>query len=232
MQLLTINNTKTLKGIDLGYSTAILHLSPHKLSGKNVCPNASAGCIASCLNTSGYGIYKNVQNARLNKTKLFFSDRTNFLALLKEDIKIHYRRSLKAGLFTAIRLNGTSDLPWETICPDLFSDYQNIIFYDYTKSFKRMINFLNGNFPLNYHLTFSRSEVNWNDCKEILSRGGNVAVVLYYKKNLKSWQGYKVIDGDKHDLRFLDYKKRIVLLSPKGKAKKDKTGFVQVPHAI
>ena len=42
----------------------------------------------------------------------------------------------------------------------------------------------------------------------------------------KKWLGIKVINGDKHDLRFKDTKGRIVGLKAKGKAKKDKSGFV------
>ena len=39
--------------------------------------------------------------------------------------------------------------------------------------------------------------------------------------------GRKVIDGDKHDLRFLDEKNVIVGLIAKGEAKKDISGFVK-----
>ena len=40
------------------------------------------------------------------------------------------------------------------------------------------------------------------------------------------WLGLKVIDGDEHDLRFIDPVGVIVGLKAKGKAKKDQTGFV------
>ena len=43
----------------------------------------------------------------------------------------------------------------------------------------------------------------------------------------KTYLGFRVINGDSHDLRFLDPKGVIVGLSPKGnKAKKDTSGFV------
>ena len=38
--------------------------------------------------------------------------------------------------------------------------------------------------------------------------------------------GFRVIDGDKDDLRFLDPKGVVVGLKVKGKAKQDKSGFV------
>ena len=79
--------------------------------------------------------------------------------------------------------------------------------------------------PSNYHLTFSRSESNENLAKMILEIGGNVACV--FRNELpKTWQGKKVIDGDKSDLRFLDDSNVVVGLAQKGMAKKDATGFV------
>ena len=43
------NNAKTIKGQKYKYMTAILYLAPARTSGFNVCPLASAGCMASCL---------------------------------------------------------------------------------------------------------------------------------------------------------------------------------------
>ena len=42
---------KTIKSEKIGVLTGILYMAPYNLSGKNVCPNASAGCAAACLNT-------------------------------------------------------------------------------------------------------------------------------------------------------------------------------------
>ncbi len=90
----------------------------------------------------------------------------------------------------------------------------------------------------NYHLTFSRSENNEDDCIRVLEAGHNVAMVFnkdFYKRNLQDGgttfytikgKQYKVIDGDQSDLRFLDPKGVIVGLKAKGDASKDKSGFV------
>ena len=45
-----------------------------------------------------------------------------------------------------------------------------------------------------------------------------------------SWNGFGVIDGDTHDLRFLDRHKLglVIGLRAKGRAKKDTHGFVQI----
>ena len=60
-KLLGINtNYKTIKNQKVGVLTGILYMAPYNLSGKNVCPNASAGC-ASCqldcgqINATQYG---------------------------------------------------------------------------------------------------------------------------------------------------------------------------------
>jgi hypothetical protein len=230
MILLADGNTsaKILKSNEagLGYHTAILYLAPYKSSGiGNVCPNASAGCIASCLFTAGRGAYNNVQEARKRKTRLFYENRTEFLDTLKDDIKKFIARCVKLALKPAIRLNGTSDIPWEDFI-DL-EGFGEVQFYDYTKNFKRMCSFLDDKLPSNYHLTFSRSEVNENQSLVVRRTGGNVAVV--FKKQLPSvWKRFSVYNGDKTDLRFLD-PPGICGLTAKGKAKKDTTGFVVQP---
>ena len=73
---LTFSNPKTQKSRKYGWATATLHLAPHMLSGINVCPDASAGCIASCLNTSGCGgRFSHIQEARVHKTLTVLHDR-------------------------------------------------------------------------------------------------------------------------------------------------------------
>jgi len=85
--------------------------------------------------------------------------------------------------------------------------------------------------PSNYHLTFSRNEENNFKCTQVLKAGGNVAVV--FRKELPAtYKGFKVIDGDLHDLRFLDDKNVVVglkeklTLNDKGKLDRDNSGFV------
>ena len=60
-------NAKTSKN---ELTTFILYLAPaNTVPEFNLCPFASVGCIASCLNTAGRGAFSNVQLARINKTK-------------------------------------------------------------------------------------------------------------------------------------------------------------------
>ena len=48
---------------------------------------------------------------------------------------------------------------------ELFPDFQ---MYDYSEHFARMMRFLAGGLPGNYHLTFSRSEDNEAECREVI----------------------------------------------------------------
>jgi hypothetical protein len=224
-RLLGINNTKMLKSIELGYLTAILHLAPHKLSGVNICPKASVGCAMACLNTSGRGRFEFTQKSRLNKTYYFLKDRKKFLLQLDNEIKNFKKRAIKKGLKPAVRLNGTSDLLFERYPikdgKNIMELNPDIIFYDYTKIKNR----LSVKLPSNYHLTFSKSESNDSEIKELLTTAFNIAVV--FNGSLpKTYLGRDVIDGDISDLRFLEPKGVIVGLATKGNAKTDNTGFV------
>ena len=228
MKLLTTANAKIRKGEKIGFKTFGIHLAPASLSGFNVCKDASAGCAASCLNTAGMGAFSNVQRARIEKTRLFFKNKTIFLVILWEEVARAIRSASKKNLTAVFRLNLTSDLPWEKIKlngQSIFEAFPQVTFYDYTKSPERMTAFLAGDMPKNYHLTFSKSETNGAIAESILKSGGNVAMV--FRKSLPAkWLGVDVINGDETDLRFLDGAGKIVGLVEKGKAKKDESGFV------
>lgn len=225
MKLLGIDtNSKTVKGQKLGYMTGIMYLSPSIASGKNFCAHASAGCKAACLNTAGRGAMPSVSKARLAKSLFFIRDRAAFIAQLKVEIAALVKRAAKNGFIPTVRLNGTSDLPWENL--GVIECFPDVQFYDYTKNLSRMVKFVNGDMPANYHLTFSRSETtNSAIVVGLLRSGGNVAAVYAGEPPAINF-GASVIDGDKSDLRFLDGKGVIVALKAKGQAKKDMSGFV------
>ena len=246
MNLLSVGNPKTLKGMAQGYNTYILHLAPGSLSGKNTCPKATAGCLSACLNTAGRGgMFKKgentntIQKARIRKTVMFYENRDLFMELLVKDINLAIKQSAKAGLTPVIRLNGTSDISWEkypvkmgnVVYTNIFSAFGFLQFYDYSKILGRKVNHI----P-NYSLTFSAADGNDNDVAEAVKQGYNVAVVFNLKKTL-SMPDYHIIgnrampvfNGDESDLRFLDPKGVVVGLYAKGKAKKDTSGFVKQP---
>ena len=219
------NNAKTIKGQKLKVMTAILYLAPAKSSGFNTCPMASKGCAASCLNTAGRGQMNSVQLGRINKTKWYFLERESFLIQLKKEIRAHINRCKIKGFTPAIRLNGTSDISWER--HNLFNEFKEVQFYDYSKIYKRAIKWADKKYPKNYHLTYSLNEDNKKEAMQVLKRGGNVSVVFRNKKLPKRFKGFKVINADYSDVRFKDPKNVIAGLYAKGKARYDQSGFVQ-----
>jgi hypothetical protein len=232
MKLLSIGNPKILKGMKQGYMTYILHLAPANVSGYETCPKRTQGCTAACLNTAGRGgMFKKgettnmIQQARIRKTKMFFEDRENFLAILKDDIRKAIKQSEKKGLIPVFRLNGTSDIAWEKY--GVIQEFPNVQFYDYTKILGRKVNGL-----ANYQLTFSAADGNDLDVRRAIKEGYNVATVFGIKKSQpmpETYEGMPVFNGDDSDLRFLDPKGVVVGLYAKGKAKKDTSGFVKYP---
>ena len=214
-RLLQDDNYKTVKGESLGWLTAIMYLAPAMSSGVlNVCLGATAWCIALCLNTAGMGRFRNVQAARVAKTMLLASSRALFLACLRYDIGMYVRRAAKRGMRLAVRINGTSDLPW--LAKEMARSFPTVQFYDYTKLAKAELRQL----P-NYHITYSYSGENLCESLRVLAQGVNVAVVFHVRKGMplpETWHGYRVIDGDLHDLRFLDPKGVVVGLRAKGLA--------------
>lgn len=250
-------NPKVEKSLSHGVLTYILHLAPWRLSGYQVCGSASEGCIQACLNTAGRGgipdgsgcvttrathkgrflelvtKLNNIQRARIRRTREFFESREEFLASLVKDIEAGIRKARRMGLTPSFRLNGTSDLRWELYpvarkgqsFANIFEAFKEAQFYDYTKIPNRR------NIPANYHLTFSLAEDNDAQALEALRNGMSVAVPFWLKKGEampETWGGFKVIDGDRTDIRFLDPRGCIVGLRVKGRVDTSNT-FVRDP---
>jgi hypothetical protein len=232
--LLSTVNAKTVKGEKLGYTTYIMYLSPHTQNSKgiNLCSHASKGCAKACLFGSGAARFEEVQNGKRNKTEYYLADRKGFMSQLVKEIsraeRLHNAiegdeqigRTGKVVRYKkfAIRLNGTADIPFEKIKLDngmnIFEMFPNVQFYDYTKNPVRFAKDL----PSNYHLTFSRSEDNDRVTLDLLNQGHNVAIVFGVKdvNDLpKTFKGFKVINGDETDLRFLDEENVVIGLKYK-----------------
>jgi hypothetical protein len=217
-------NAKTVKGESLGVLTGICYLAPASESGvMNVCTFATKGCIEACLYDSGRSkIFPEIKRARIGKTVWLWEDRESFLNALRRDIKALIREAEREGLRPAVRFNGTSDLPWVAMM--MAKEFPCVMFYDYTKLPKSWLRT-----RYNYQLTFSYSGENLAECMEALAHGVNVSVVFDTRRGQElpeSWMGYRVIDGDEHDVRFLDPRGVIVGLRAKGEAKKVQSSFV------
>lgn len=237
----SLDSPKAIKAQSFGYLNAINYMAPAQSGGVgNLCADASPTCLLLCLGWfSGQASMvsdldndtNSVRESRKAKTRMFMHARKQFMAEMRAGIEAAIRQAIRQSLKLCVRLNGASDVPWEAIkCEDgrtILETFPNVQFIDYTKSFKRAMKHAQGLMPANYHLTFSRSETNEDRCLEILKAGGNVAVV-FGDQLPETWNGWRVIDGDEHDLRHLDPRGGVVIgLKPKGvRARRDMSGFV------
>jgi len=232
----SVDSPKAIKANEFGYLNAINYMAPARTAGYgDMCPDASNGCKSICLGEhSGQAAMRKdgednaVTLSRKNKIIYFMSDRKAFMAEMVAHIAKLEQSAKRDNLILAVRPNGSTDIAWEGIRDaeglTVFDHFPTIQFLDYTKNprrFKRPL-------PSNYHLTFSRSETNEAQCRELLAQGVNVAVIFAHGLPvIRNLWGHPVIDGDKHDLRFLDPQGVVVGLTPKGnKAKRDTSGFV------
>jgi len=227
--LLSSGSTKIEKSNKLSdeWFSRIIYLAPDDLAdGKNtLCPYAKiAKCNEACLNTAGMGKFSNVQQSRIRKSLLFLNEPQEFMRQLVQDANKFLKECDRLGKKPALRLNGTSDIQWETIEVDghdnIFAMFPQIQFYDYTKIPTRKVEHI----P-NYHLTWSYSEAN-DKYATLFDKVSNNIAVVFRDALPKMFKGLKVIDGDKHDMRFLDETQVVVGLIEKGEAKKDTSGFV------
>ena len=239
----SLDSAKAIKARGFGYLNAINYMAPASTGGAgNLCPHASAGCLALCLGWhSGQAgmvakgqeetALNSVRRSRIAKAQMFMRDRKAFLAEMVAGIARAKVTAQNKGLDLCVRLNGATDIAWEGVRfandVNVFEAFPNIQFVDYTKNVRRALAHAAGKLPKNYHLTFSRSETNEADCLEVLKAGGNVAVV-FAGEMPSTYLGAPAVSGDDHDLRHLDPKGGFIIgLSPKGnRAKRDASGFV------
>ena len=240
--LLSDNQAKMHKSLELGFYSVILHLEPaYTYKGLKTCP-WSGQCAGYCLGNSGQMRFEVARNARIRRTQLLVDHPSEFHGALVLDICKARRHADSLGLSLTARLNGTSDLRWESMAisqdgKNIFEVFPEIQFIDYTKSVERA---LTVQIP-NYNLTYSRNEKSKEgEIVEILDNGGKVAVVFDTAKGEPLPKTYKigkrrfkVIDGDISDLRHLDPHGVVVGLRYKkafskktGKSVKVKAGFV------
>jgi hypothetical protein len=227
------SDAKTVKGETLGFLTGILYLAPATTTKWNTCSMASiAQCDKACLFTAGRGAMSTVAQGRINKTVWFFEERNSFMQQLAKNIRSLKVKAKNKALTLLIRLNGTSDIRWETVAftdtdgvsyVNIFAAFHDVTFYDYTKDANRK------GLPLNYDLTFSYSGVEgFQPFVDIaVVKGMRMAVVFRKEQDIPmTFRGIPVVSGDKSDVRHLDEQGVIVGLYAKGKAKLDQSGFV------
>jgi hypothetical protein len=254
--IFSTDSAKAAKASKYGYLNAIHYMAPADSGGAgNLCPKASAECIALCL-----GVYSGqaamvadleqgtnvTRESRKRKAQLFMRERGAYLNEIARKIIKVINDAKALGVKPCIRLNGSTDLAFERIRFDL--DARSIgalekagllggltylskvtlleLFADVQFVDYTKIASRLGKAPSNLDLTLSYSARNSAECVKALLAGHNVAMV-FHGGLPDSFAGFPVIDGDLHDLRHLDRKGGFIVgLSPKGnKAKRDQSGF-------
>ena len=207
--------------------------APSWASLMNTCATATFGCATNCLNESGHGQRHMMHNgvhhvhvARIVRTLIWFNHRSQFKARVQREIESLKRRAKALNVPLAIRPNGTTDLRFEKLWPKLFANNPDVMFWDYTKDMARNVDSI-PNYSLCYSVHENTTDAN---IEQAFANGLNCVVVGRLKRTDRkpaTYRGRPVVDGDKHDLRFLDPKGYFVLLFAKGNAFGDKTGFVR-----
>jgi hypothetical protein len=202
--------------------------SKHRLPmrGLGLCVGSSGACRTGCLVYSGHNTIDLYNIAvKLARTEALELHPREFCRMLVEAVRWNIARAAKGKAELFVRLNVFSDVPWELVFPDLFTEFSSTRFYDYTKVPGRQV-------PRNYDLTFSWSGSNESYVRSELSSKRRIAVVfippgpiiqLWRRAPLhdkvtklrgmglpKKFLDLKVIDGDVSDVRPRDPSPSIV----------------------
>jgi hypothetical protein len=153
--------------------TYILHLAPHNISGVNVCAGAG-NCAKICLHFAGNPVYmKNKQSARIRRTLAFSAKPSLFVRLVICAILDKINKN--SGEPIALRLNGTSDIPWENIDVEILPEFATFCRVKFGQDLpigKRNIfeifNYIrNHGGPSVIFYDYTKIKRNWAECKRI-----------------------------------------------------------------
>mgnify|MGYP003625974237 CR=1 FL=1 len=214
---------KTDKNTSQEWEQLIRYLMAANRSGiVNLCPQSTPECRAGCLgHTSGRLRYSAQQRAQYIRTLFLAKNPAFFHVVELMEIKRNARRINKKGKKAVARLNGTSDMPYETIgwyiaC---LKRMGLDLMFDYTANKGRTRGWVK-NLPLPYHLTHSTKET---DHPNEVKPGSYTVVAVKPDHPLPTkYNGYPVFDGDTSDMRFLDPEGHVALGRGKGALKNKK----------
>jgi hypothetical protein len=245
------DNAKLAQSREFGFLSVGISLAQASTSGYNVCPKSSEACRNACVGKKGRaGVFPSIEASRIKKTRMLFQERDRFYALLDKDLAKLPGLARSLGLKIHFRTDVFSDVDWRIGFRDskkrgLFDrlealpiDPQELVSHDYTKDFWRWEREFQNHrrYNLEWNLTFSFSGENEELCLEVLRRRGRVAVPFDCKPhNLpRTWRGYRVVDGDVHDLQWLHGGGVVIGLAVKGEqlAQGTPDGFIQPTYDL
>ena len=214
-------DAKTVKGESEGFLTAALYMAPADIDGANVCPWHTDACKANCIYGTGRQT-KGVLNARAARKRLYQKNRPLFAACLATELGSFERKCKREGWQGAVRLNATSDILYERTLPDIFAEFPELTFYDYTKAPPA----LREELPGNYSLAWSWSNTDTiRDLERKIERGPLAVPFAPADEQAPKLPDsfeigdfvYPVFDGDQNDLIFRYKPNEVIGLAYKGK---------------
>ena len=128
LKLLTLTQPKIDKN---PFPSAILHLSPHNISGRNLCIKAY-NCKKLCLHFSGNKLYHDAKFKARQRKSYFFNNSDKFIqCLLINAIHVYSKNDNQL----ALRLNGTSDIDWLSYKLEIDNALSQFLFHRYNVMF-------------------------------------------------------------------------------------------------
>lgn len=216
------------------YRAIGLAMAPAAYSGKDLCAWRTDGCTAACNGFwSGMNVTVSTRLALIGRAILFNWFRKLFAEKLRAELRNFRKLCARNGVIPAVRLNVSTDVVYERLFPELFAEFAEISFLDYTKALPKHRPTL----PANYQLCHSFNEKTTTaDVEAIVSAGRNVVIAFdsAYAPSKGLWGALPktvrftddsgrdftlpVVNGDRHDLRLADMDGRGVVVGLHGKS--------------
>jgi hypothetical protein len=214
------SSTKVELGEGFGYYTSVLYLAPARLSGYEVCGGRSVECTKGCLShKSGHLAFH--QAASIFKTWWFFSDKEEFQTAAIAELHAAMNKAKRKGFDFAIRMNGTSDIPFKKVYQ--WAQENDVQCYEYTKLKSVIVRHLDHTDIVHRTYSIDETQASFSFAKTFCELGGNASIVIPSARKAKAEAiaalqdlDLPIVDGDEHDLRFRDPIGAIAYLKAKG----------------
>jgi hypothetical protein len=217
-----------------------LAMAPWKFAGGgNLCAMASAGCINACNGLwSGMNVTSSTRFALIGRARLYLEFRELFFEKLRGELERFEKLCIRTGRIPAVRLNVSTDIPYEKIAPWIFAERRRTKFYDYTAYAPAA----RATLPANYQLCHSWKEhTSFSFVESVISAGRNIVVpfdsayaparklfgalpefVVFRCRETGRELKIRVINADRHDIRLAETDGRGVVDGLHGKSGRGK----------
>lgn len=216
------------------YRAIGLAMAPANYSGRELCVWRTDGCTLACNGFwSGMNVTISTRLALIGRALLWNNFRSLFVEKLFRELSNFDKLCARNGVLPAVRLNVSTDIVWERLLPELFTEFPTLNLYDYTKALPKHRPTL----PRNYTLCHSFNERTTSaDVRDIVDSGRNVVIAFdsAYAPQRKLWGALPasvrftndsgldfelpVINADRHDIRLTAVDGRGVVQGLHGKS--------------